>query len=249
MNRYSVGLVISAVLVCVALGATSAFALEWLVEAATFAGDLPAETVGLLNLITLNSTGGILQEIDCNGTFDGSIEQPNLDTIDKVLNTLEEEVSTTPLVGLALECEVTFHEGALTDCAAGTIALVWAVHLPWATETVLMEPSGEILDLLLSSGAGEPGYEVECTTLSGLKASDECTGATSSKVSAEAGTTPPSVLGTFNFEAPISSELGSCAVSGANVAALKGEGNIWAVGGTLAAPEWLNRLATSIDHV
>jgi hypothetical protein len=239
------GLVFAAVLAFFAI-ATSAFAteLQWLVGGAAILEALEAETEGELELVTLNAAGGELEVILCEGIFDGLIELKGADTVDLVLNVAQQEI----LLGVrALECKVELDEGALTDCTAGTIALMWPDNLPWKTQLELMEPSGEWLDLFGPGTGGEPGYEVECTLLNGLKLEDLCAGHSSALI-LEAleqwlGVGAFGVHGEFNFANPIASEEGDCTLTGAGVAALRGLGITWAIG------IQLERLETDVSEV
>jgi len=134
------GLVLFAVLVFSAVAATAAFAeSEWLVEGTALAGELPAETEGLLilkNYEKNNTT--VLVEVHCTGIFKGTIGPGGLDLVDDVLSldhsltvvTLEEgDENKTPL-----DCLVILDGGALTDCTQEeaselNLANVWVDNL------------------------------------------------------------------------------------------------------------------------
>ena len=143
-----------------------------------------------------------------------------------------------------------------TFCASTTggvklFAKVWPANLPWLGELELMgtEPNAEWLGLGLSSGAGEPGYEIECTILLGIIATDLCTGKSSGLVLLVLETLPGTVAegshGEVNWAAPISSPEGTCstACSGTPCAGGEGLGVTWAVEGDL------NRLETDVSEV
>jgi hypothetical protein len=217
----------------------------WLVEGNELSEDLPAETEGLLLFVILTSEGGVLYEVDCSAIWDGSIAPAGEGTIEKLLNLAKEEISSTPLSGLALECKNT-DPGNLDACRETSETSVWPLHLPWHTQLESMAgPPEQVLDRILAHTGGEPpGYETQCTSLLGISSSDECTGATSSKVATEILTFPESTLDSFNYTEPISSELGNCTKAGTNTFALTGELNTWAIGGTLGSPKDLEHLAT-----
>jgi hypothetical protein len=247
-----------------AIAATSAFAEEllWLVNGVAFSGTLTAETEGDLILVRLS--GGVAAgRILCEGILDGTLTNPvtgnGTDEITKVLTAsgmadVGEDGAT--LTGTGLECEVTEDTGDTTFCKTGVLgsALVWPANLPWKTELELMgvEPNAEWLDKLTNGGNGEPGYEVECTVLLGIKATDLCVGATSALVLLPLETWPGTVAegshGEFNFEPPISSAEGFCNTAcptsgGTPCAGLEGLGVTWATEGDL------NRLETDASEV
>jgi hypothetical protein len=240
------GMALFAVFAFSAVAAASAFAAsEWEVGGVKVTEALPAETEGLLSLIKLVSpeNSAILVEVLCEGIFDGTVGPGSKDTINKVLNLAMEEIGQ--LGGLALECKVEAGGmSGLLDCKLGGTALLWAENLPWNTELELMEPSGAILDRLgFPAGAGVPAYEVECITTSGIVGSELCEGATSAEVKNDTGT-PMGVFG--EFSEAVGSEEASCSVTGAKTGLNVGSGTTWAVGGTVAAPEELNRLDTLV---
>jgi hypothetical protein len=66
----------------------------------------------------------------------------------------------------------------VSACEEGTIS-VKAVHLPWKTH--LEEVEGGVRDKISNSGAGTPGWVVECHVF-GILITDECTGETSTDI-------------------------------------------------------------------
>jgi hypothetical protein len=230
MKRIHVlGLAFAAVFALCAVSVGSAFgAPEWLVKGAAVTATLAAETEGALTLIQLTKASGeILNEIKCEGIFDGEIGPNGADQINEVLNLAMEAISKVALSGLALECKV--ENGGLdesTDCKLGTTALVWAIHLPWKTQLELMEAPAMLLDLLGPIANGNPGYYVECeSNFLGIKGTEECEGATSTLVENDLTTSPASVLGVFS---EAESELGTCKSTGTELTAVTiGEGNTW----------------------
>jgi hypothetical protein len=243
-------LVVVAALCAVSAASASAVELVWLVEGVKVEANLRAETEGELELISLDKeTHEILNIILCSGIFVGMIGPNGKDTVTGLEDLVHKPIGTdlsTGLTGEPLSCTVTFKAGALTDCnatAPNNIALVWIANVPWTTQLVLMEPpevaEEEWLDLFGPGTGGEPGYEVECTTLLNVKATDLCVGHTSALIlmlAEEKG-----VHGEFNFEAPINSEEGTC--TSGNLAATRGLGITW------DAPEPLIHLETTVSEV
>jgi hypothetical protein len=233
------GLALFAVFAFGAISAASALAVsEWLVEGAALTAPLASETEGLLFLVQLEGGTTVLNEIDCEGIFDGTIGPGATDKITEVLNLADAAIGLTALTGLALNCTVTKSAGALTDCRVNTLANVWAINLPWSTSIELMGGT-TFLDKLGPGTGGEPGYTVECEAVIGIRAEETCTGATSSELTNEPGSTPGSVLGVFG-EAQ-GSEKGTCAVTGAGSADTAGSGNVWGIDAAL------ERLLTTVS--
>ena len=158
------------VITAVSASAAPTFLLaEWLVNGATFTGELEVESVGTI-LLEDTATG---TDIECSGILDGLVSSENgLDRISDVL-TLDGVtlISLTPLVEPGLACTT----------LAGICAepLLWPLHLPWDTQVELMEePAGTFLlfvILILDSGAGLPGWYIICMKTF-LEPVDECTG-------------------------------------------------------------------------
>jgi hypothetical protein len=134
---------------------------EWTIGGVKVAGPLTVETTGLISLATLViGINGI--EIDCEGTWDGTVNTDGTGSITALLNAAKEEIGKTPLTGLSLSCTVAVVLGK--ECTAvGTLAELWPVNLPWRTNLELME-SGKFLNHLFAGGtaATEPGYEIVC---------------------------------------------------------------------------------------
>ena len=263
MKKFSVvGLALVAMFAFFAVAAASASAetLLWLVNGANLAGTSAAETEGELHLIRLNASGVVAGEILCEGIFDGTITNPagggiGTDEITKVLTLAMADVGEdgAALTGTGIECSVTLKSmtADATYCTQGSVALVWPANLPWKTTLELMgpaEPNSVWLDVL-NNATSNPGYEVECTILLGVKATDLCTGSSSAEILQVLETLPGTVAegshGEFNWAAPISSEEGTCtsACSTTPCAGLVGLGVTWAVEGDL------NRLETDVSEV
>lgn len=228
---------------------------EWLVEGKELAAETAAETEGSLTLKQFSASKGtsVLTEVLCEGIFDGFIGPGRLDRIVDLLNTnmeLIEELADNANAR-ALSCTVTFDAGASTDCAAGSLAEVWPLHLSleleldWDTE-IVVGAGGEPLDLFTAlekggASAAQPGYEVRCESLFlGVKGEEECEGGVvAASLENDLTTTPVSVLGKFNAVAV--SERANCKAGGVESAENVGEGHTWAIGAEL------ERLETAIS--
>jgi hypothetical protein len=238
------------------IAATSSLAAdEWLVEGKPITageGALPSETVGEVELLQYNGTGAtatVLTTVLCSGIFIGTIGPGPADTVTSLQNLAKEAISTTPLVELALFCDVTTKAGALTDCEVGTgNALVWAENLPWVTEIKLMEgvpEEEEFLDLFLTEPGHTPAWYVECKSLLGVTGNDLCEGEVTADLLNEAGGTPASVLGTFLLQED-TTHRANCNLTGELTGEVISEadgaqsGDTWAVVGGV-------RLATAIS--
>jgi hypothetical protein len=248
-------LLVGALFALLALGAvvaSSAFAGEWLVNGEALTENLPAETEGELALINLPSTGSTtnLVKILCSGIFDGWIGPEGKDLIEDLLDLEHKAIGELEMTNeTPLSCTVVESAGGFGDCALNSLAELWVDNLNlelkvgWATQIELMS-EGTVLDhlgALITEEDKLPGYDVRCK--SGLLTIEQlCEGLTSTVLS-NAATTPASVLGVFNAE----SEPANCAVTGNETGTLEGEEDTWAVGGTVAAPEQLNRLPTAVS--
>jgi hypothetical protein len=226
MRKFNVALALFGVLAFSVFAAVSASAettllAEWLFNSAAVTALLPVETEGSIFLSTL-VLGIKAVEIECTGIFDGSVGPNGEDEITKVLNLPKEEISGTPLVGLAVDCTVQVGS-ATAKCLVGELAEIWPLNLPWLTELILME-SGAFLDSILAGPGGNPGYEAFCTVSGG---ENSCTGSTSSTITNGA----TDVIG--NFDA--TSEKVTCTLGGAGAGDQeKGEGLTFNTGGTLS---------------
>ena len=136
-----------AVLAFSAFAATSAFAQEWLAGGLAIAAELTTNTEGLLVLIALNGVGGVLNEIDCSGLFEGDVGPKELNLVLDLFNlsgTLIEELS-----GTSLDCETTFSELSLGDCGELEEFLLWvdqlslSLSLTWESLLELMAAGTE----------------------------------------------------------------------------------------------------------
>jgi hypothetical protein len=95
--------------------------------------------------------------IECEGSDEGTVGPGTADELTKAT---------------ATKCKVL--SGA---CSEGS-AVAHAVHLPWKTKLEVI--NGEVRDKIESSGAGEPGWNVECTAI--FKVEDTCTGTTTTGI-------------------------------------------------------------------
>ncbi len=151
-----------------ASAAVTTLLAEWLVGgmAVTEAQSFNTETVGTLLLEDTKTPLGA-SDIICSGKLLGTIGFDGLDVVSEVLNLAGTPISKVGLSGEALVCET------VSVCEE---ALVWAINLPWNTLLDLIEDGTEKFfgDYIENSGAGNPGWEVECMKTI-LKPIDECT--------------------------------------------------------------------------
>jgi hypothetical protein len=183
MRKIHVLLVAIAVFAFAAFTASSALAAhEWLSENESVTASLPVKITGELLLEETKVPLDIL----CSGTFVGTVlSNGGLGTgeITEVLGLGTEKVTkanelneTTGFINCTYEatdqCEEPF--------GPGKPAKVFPIHLPWATELMLVVNSKseeEWVNLIKSGGNGQPGYEVLCKLIF-IEAFGECTGET-----------------------------------------------------------------------
>jgi hypothetical protein len=251
-----VGLTLFVVFALSALTASSALAVsQWLVEGKTLAAPIAAEAEGLLEIIKYESNNLVeLTALACEGILDGTIGPGAKDMINDVLNLSMETIGELESPNeLALSCVVTFDAGAVTDCKAGSVALVWLDNLnlteKWGWEGEVVLSGATFLGVLgKSTRAGKfPGYEVECESLFlGVRGTELCEneGPVSATLTNDLATPIPSVLGTFTPPTEMGGkEYVNCTMTGAESGSLEGFGNIWAIGAEL------EELETSVSDV
>jgi hypothetical protein len=165
--------------VVVALGAittSSAFATtfllaEWLLNGAALTTEKLVELPGELRLgdneIPVIGKATIL----CSFRFNGWVGPNSLDYISEILNDLNEPISNTQLVNLALVCS------PQTGCESGVNPEVWPIGMPWESSAELMEQENKnyFADLLTRSDGGAIGWEIAKCLVLGVEEGDECT--------------------------------------------------------------------------
>jgi hypothetical protein len=106
------------------------------------------------------------------------------------------------------------------SCEATHSMTMFSLHLPWKTK--LEEVGGEIRNTIESSGAGEPGYEFECTRDGEFGKQIACEGKTSTSIERRifASGGQGTIEGTFDTKSP----RGEC--SGLTHGAARTEGTI-----------------------
>jgi hypothetical protein len=162
--------VFSAILVASASAEVTLLA-EWLVNGAAITATLASKITGEI-LFEDSKVLGVKVDILCSYILDGTILIDGESEIIEILSLTGVLITKTPLTGEPLSCENKENCGA-----AGALALVYPLNLPWIDLLYLRE-NGQIWDDLTSKAAEKaaagPGYEVECTIL-GTKITDECT--------------------------------------------------------------------------
>ncbi len=136
--------------------------------------ELPVVTHGTLTLEDEISSGTTVA-VTCSGNDTGRITGPKTGKVETITG---------------ITCAKGENCGTLDKNAE-------PVHLPWNTE--LYETEGAIRLAIKSSGAGKPGWEVECT-VAGIKKKDECTSEGGNAVLENKAT--PSLLVLITFSKP-----------------------------------------------
>jgi hypothetical protein len=189
------GLALVAVLAIGVVAASAASALEFLVSGVAVKSPEKV-SVSLSGTLILEDMGkGSPTTIECTGTGTGVVEAAG--------KGLQETATATSCVTLAGTC---------------ASPLAKAIHLPWTTQI-----EGE-RNLISSSGAGAPGYEVTCFGI----IHDTCEGTTSVGLENMPTETPPDLLAIFSATL---SEPGKCTIGGVNEGLVIGEVLITAAGG------------------
>lgn len=117
------------------------------------------------------------------------------------------------------------------SCEATKPVTAKAIHLPWKTK--VEEVNKERRNVIENSGAGEPGYSVECTVGGIFKITDTCEGKTNTSITNR--TSASGGEGTVEGEFDAKSPTGKCSVGGAEqgrtagaiLLRLKGVSIIW----------------------
>jgi hypothetical protein len=224
------GVVLVAVFAFAALTAASASAVtfllaEWLVGGLPITAELNVEGTGEVELEEMIL--GLKIVALCSGIVDGTIGPNGLGMASELLSLAGVAISLTPLSGTALECT---NDGNCPE------PLVWAVHLPWESLLELMEEGTEVffVSLGFSSGAGDPGYYIECM---GTGTSDECRVVEGAgKATNEGSNVDGEASEAFTELAGL--KLGNCSTAGNETALITGLGTLSLVGGgTLSVSE------------
>ncbi len=149
------GLMVFAVFALSAVAASTASAVQWLDNGNPISSPIEVLSKGTLLLEDLASPGGGTAVL-CEGKNRGTVGAGSRDLTLSITNI----VCSFERVGA---------------CKAGTTPTAEAVHLPWVTR--LLTVAGVTRDMIENSGAGAPGWAVECESILG-KQRDECTSET-----------------------------------------------------------------------
>ncbi|HTA14311.1 MAG TPA: hypothetical protein VK781_05580 [Solirubrobacteraceae bacterium] len=192
MHLKSMGLTAAAILCAAAFTATAAAAFEgpaWSVGETEVSESVAVKSKDVGG-ITFEDTSTIVGSVSvqCSITDEGSVRAQG-----------KGEVTTIS----ATACK------NVKQCS-GTITAK-AVHLPWASQ--LEEVEGKPRLKISNSGAGAPGWSVECTIL-GVKVKDECTGETTTGVE--------DVTGGVDLAFDSSSAHGNCSLGGTGTGRVTG---------------------------
>lgn len=160
-----IGLALVAALVMGAVAAGSASAAhQWLIGGSPIAAATKVHSKGLL-LLTDHTPLGLNNStiIHCKGFDAGTVGPGALDLIESI---------TAELLGTNPRITCVFDKAG--GCESSTAPLALAVNLPWHTELYL--EGTEVRDMIVSDGAGNPGYKVVCKGVFPLGLiTDECT--------------------------------------------------------------------------
>lgn len=205
----------------------------WLVNGSSITGAnfQPSDTEGEILLEETKFGTKIL----CSGLFVGLLLSEGKDTIEKIedlVGNIVEGNSNT----LSITCNWDTETGSTGPCegaSLGGLILVFPVNLPWKTELELVGTVWD--DLIENSGAGAPGYLVECTVF-GIKTDTSCTGNSGGLVENETG----GVLGEFRPTEETISAPASCSGplgSGVGLVFSDAAGLTTSTGGTVSVSE------------
>ncbi len=206
---------------------------EWLADGRPIA-EGESFNVEVTDTILLEDKKTLLgvSSIECTGTLMGWVGPDGLGLISEVLNAADEPISSTPLIGLPLECKEE------KVCEEG---LVWPLHLGWETLLELWEVGGASdFVFLIRSESGGPnlGWYVLCEKTI-TKPVDECTAVAGKADVVELGLSGSTLTGTFSeaFTKLMEEPLAECTQSkedSGNVESV-GAGNISSPGNTISA--------------
>ncbi|MGA8362905.1 MAG: hypothetical protein WB709_00115 [Solirubrobacteraceae bacterium] len=197
-----IGLAVVAVVMMSAVAASGAFAAhQWLINGAAIAAATKVHSLGLL-LLEDSGTG---TQLHCHGSAAGTVGPGAADLTQSI---------TVELLGTNDKIPCTFDKAGLCKSNAAVTAL--AVNLPWKTEIVLV--GTEIRDLLLSGGAGAPGWKVNCTNILGGGSEDICTEEAGKMATTALANVTAGVLATFDAK----TVNASCTLGGKETGVVRG---------------------------
>jgi hypothetical protein len=213
--------------VLTAASASAAFLLaEWLVNGVAVTTELVVESTGEVlledNKVPLIGKAVIL----CSGISVGWVGPNSLGWISEVLSLNGEAISTTPLVGLSLDCV------AQAGCETNTAVLVWPVGLPGTVEVELLEQEGGpfFVGLAKSANGAVGGWEIQNCLVLGASQEDECTASEGAAQLTLEGTT---LLGSVSEAFTQLTQLtnATCKVGGINSGIVEGSAALVPSGG------------------
>jgi hypothetical protein len=161
-----IGLALVAALAMSAVAVAGASAADhlWLINGKLISSPVKIHSKGLLLLTDHNPLNNASLEtvIHCKGFDDGFVGPHALDLVLAI---------TAELLGTNPRITCTFDKAG--GCEASPAPLALAINLPWHTE-IYLDSAGRVRDMIVSDGAGEPGYKVVCKApLLGM-ITDEC---------------------------------------------------------------------------
>jgi hypothetical protein len=138
---------------------------EWLIGGKLIASPVKVHSHGLL-LLTDDTAPGGATAVHCFGFNSGTVGPHALDLIETIT---AEKLGTNK--------KITCKFDKTGTCEAGTAPTAEAIHLPWHTELTLF--GSAVRDMVMSDGAGNPGWAVTCKTILG-NVTDTCENALTS---------------------------------------------------------------------
>jgi hypothetical protein len=138
---------------------------EWLIGGKLIASPVKVHSHGLL-LLTDDTAPGGATAVHCFGFNSGTVGPHALDLIETIT---AEKLGTNKKITCKFD-----KTGA---CEAATAPTAEAIHLPWHTELTLF--GSAVRDMVMSDGAGNPGWAVTCKTILG-NVTDTCENALTS---------------------------------------------------------------------
>jgi hypothetical protein len=216
-------LAMSAMAVASSASATTFLLAFWAVNGTDTTTTVLSESSGELLLENQKSAAGKASLQKCSGIGDGFVGPNSADDATEVLTLGGIKVSSTPLSGEFVKCEL--------EAVCESSSKVWPIHLPVLTEVELWEEgtASGFVDLLLPNGKGNPGWYIECKT-SLLTVSEECT-SPESVAELKNVATGVEVVDSLAFTELMGAKLGLCSGDNEETAVLEGKGTVTIPGG------------------
>jgi hypothetical protein len=166
---------------------------------------LPVRALGLLLLADTKPPIGGEVKIHCHGFELGTVGPHGLDLVRLIAD----------LSGTNHKVTCSFDKAG--GCNGSQPVTAEALHLPWLTHLALFNSGAEIRDIILSDGAGTPGWRVLCTNVLGGPSEDVCEEEGGNAASTQMTNLETGVLGDFKGSAKA-----HCSMGGAGAGVVEG---------------------------